>query len=142
MVVCDQDGPGPSVPPPDPVELGSDPRRGVRAIAAVAGALWLLALAGGYALGGLDVAAGVSLGGALALANLWMLERSVLRLLTSAGQDDRRGAAWTVVRWVAIGVTLMVALWAFDVDPLGLLVGLTVVVTAILVTAGVGLVRG
>ena len=120
----------------------SDPHRGIRSITAVAGVLWILAMAAGFALGGLDLAAGVSLGGALALVNFWMLGRSVTRLVTNAGREDRAGSVWTVVRWVVLGISLMVSLWALQVNPLGLLVGLTVVVTAIPLCAALRLVRG
>lgn len=115
---------------------------GARAIVIVATVLWVVLVGAGYAVGGLDFAVGVSIGGALALVNFQLLVRSTARTLGLAPPGTRRDLLLGALRWAGTAAVLMAALWVVDVSPVGLLVGLSVIVVAILVAAALGLVRG
>lgn len=123
--------------------MQSDPQAGLRAVVVVACGLWLLLSGGCLLLGPWQFAAGTALGGAIALVNFQALRWVAARAL---GQTDprvaRRLGALSVLRWAGVGIALVLAVWVVGVDPLGLAVGLTVIVVAILFTAAVGWLRG
>ncbi len=108
----------------------------------VATALWVVLGGVGFAVSGLDFAVGVALGGALALVNFQLLTRSTARMLGLTPHRSRRAVWLGALRWLGTAAVLMAALWFVDVDPAGLLVGLSVIVAAILLAAALGLVRG
>jgi hypothetical protein len=108
----------------------------------VATALWVVLVGAGYAVSGLDFAVGVSIGGALMLVNFRLLAQATARTLGLAPPRPRRDVVISALRWTGTAAVLMAALWIVDVDPAGLLVGLSVVVAAILLAAALGLVRG
>jgi len=108
------------------------------AITVVAAALWLLAVGLGFFLVGRDFAVAVALGGGVALVNFQMMWVAAARSLEGAPSTT----VWTVLRWVGLGAALVAAVLLVRVDVAGLLVGLSVVVAAILLSAALGLVRG
>ncbi len=126
----------------DGKDVEPEHQAGARGIVIAATALWVVATGVGFALGGLDFAAGTAIGGALVLVNFQLMARVTARTLGLAPPKPQLGAVITALRWAGTGAGLMVALWIVDVDPAGLLVGLSVVVVGILVAATLGLVRG
>lgn len=126
----------------DGKDVEPEHQAGARAIVIAAAALWGVLIGAGFALGGLDFAVGVSIGGALVLVNFQLLVRSSTQTLGLAPPIPRRRAWIGLLRWGGTAAVLMAALWIFDVDPVGLLVGLSVIVAGILVAAALGLVRG
>ena len=115
---------------------------GARAIVIAATALWVVAIGVGFALSGLDFAVGTAIGGALVLVNFQLLVRSSAQMLGLAPPRPRRKALMGPLRWGGTAAVLMASLWVFDVNPAGLLVGLSVIVAGILIAAALGLVRG
>jgi len=114
------------------------PLAGAVAITVVAAALWLLAVGLGFFLVGRDFAVAVALGGGVALVNFQMMWVAAARSLEGAPSTT----VWTVLRWVGLGAARGAAVLLVRVDVAGLLVGLSVVVAAILLSAALGLVRG
>jgi len=100
----------------------------------------LLIVGIGFGLGATDFAIGAAFGGAIVVVNFQFLWRSAAGRLD--GAPAAAGTVWAVLRYTALGIGLVAAIWLFDVDPAGLLVGLTVVVAAIGVAALTGMVRG
>lgn len=123
--------------------LQSDPQAGIRAVVLVATALWLLLSGGSLLLAPWPFAAGVLLGGAIALVNFqalrWLTARALGR---TDGDAAKRLGVLSVLRWAAVGIALVLAVWVVKIDPVGLATGLTVVVTAIFVAAAIGWLRG
>ena len=115
---------------------------GARAIVIVATALWAVTVGAGFLVGGLEFAAGASLGGALALVNFQLMRRTAARTLGLAPPGGRWGPVLGTLRWAGTAAALVAAIWVLPVDPVGLLVGLSVVVLAIGIAAALGLVRG
>lgn len=126
----------------DGKDVEPEHQAGARAIVIAATALWVVMIGVGFALGGLGFAVGVSIGGALVLVNFQLLVRSSAQTLGLAPPRPRRKVLLGALRWGGTAAVLMAALWVFDVDPVGLLVGLSVIVVGILVAAALGLVRG
>ena len=119
--------------------MDSNPQGGIRVLVVVAATIWVLAMAIGYGLAGLEFAAGTAIGGALVLVNIQLLARAVARGL----ERGQRPPLWlAVLRWIGIGAVLMVFLWVLKVDPLGLLIGTSVVAAAVPVAAVTRLIRG
>lgn len=116
------------------------PLSGVRWITIVAVALWLLVVGSGFGLGAIDFAVASAVGGAIAIINFQMMWRTAASKLF--GPVPKRAVVWSVMRWIGLLLILITALWLVGLDPLGLLVGLTLVVAAIVLSAAVGLVRG
>ena len=126
----------------DGKDVEPEHQAGARAIVIAAAVLWAVAIGVGFALSDLDFAVGTAIGGALVLVNFQLMARVTARTLGLAPPKPQLGAVITALRWTGTGAALMVALWIVDVDPAGLLVGLSVVVVGILVAAALGLVRG
>ena len=118
----------------------SPPLSGVRWITIVAVALWLLVVGFGFGLGAADFAIASAVGGAIAILNFQMMWRTAASKLF--GPVPKRAVLWSVIRWIGLLLILITALLLVGLDPMGLLVGLTMVVAAILLSAAVGLVRG
>jgi hypothetical protein len=115
---------------------------GARTIVLVGTALWVVLVGAGYALRGLDFAVGVSIGGGLALVNFQLLSWATARALGLTPSRPRRAVFICALRWGGTAAALMAAIWIVDLDPAGLLVGLSVIVAAILFAAALGLIRG
>ncbi len=107
----------------------------------VASALWVVMTAASLLLGSWPLTAGVALGGAVALANFQALRWLTARALGSAEPGGGMGLG-SVLRWIGVGIALVVSVWVLHVDPMGLAAGLTVVVAAIFVAAAVGWLHG
>jgi len=136
---------GTSVAVHDPKETSAagspgPPLSGVRWITVVAVALWLLVVGLGFGLGATDFAVASAIGGAIAIINFQMMWRAAVSKLF--GPVRERAVVWSVLRWTGLLLALITAVWLVGLDPLGLLVGLTMVVVAIPLSAALGLVRG
>jgi len=112
----------------------------VRWITVVAVALWLLVVGLGFGLGTTDFAVASALGGAIAIINFQLMWRTAASQMF--GPVPKRAVVWSVLRWTGLLLALVIAMLLAGLDPAGLLVGLTVVVAAILLSAALGLVRG
>ena len=107
-------------------------------VTAVALALWLLAVGLGYCFKGGSFAVACGMGGAIALVNFQVMWVSAARAM----EGGKTAPVWTVIRWLGLGGLLLALVVMVQVDMAGLLVGLSVVVAAILISAALGLVRG
>lgn len=123
------DRPGEALPPP--VSEGIPP--GARRIAALAGLLLVPTIVLGHQLGGMEGATGVTIGGLLALANFWVLARIVVKLTSGEEVAPATLVGRLMVKFGGLGVALAVLVMVLEVDPLGLLLGLSVLIVAIVV---------
>lgn len=99
--------------------------------------LWLMVacgtalIVGGYLWLGLDFAVGALVGFMVVLANVLWTRNLVGALLTRSGFRVAAGGLFVLKFLLTIGV-LFVAMLRFDVDPLGILVGLSVLLLSVL----------
>ncbi len=121
-------------------QLGPREAAAIRGMWKANGLVFAVAVAAAGAFGSGMFALSVAIGGLIALANFKMLERTLCRALL--GQRRRAVGAVLAKYYLRFGLTALVLLvlvrqhWA---EPIGLLVGLSVVVVAITVW---GLVEG
>jgi hypothetical protein len=92
----------------------------------------LPAIVGGHQLSGIDGAIGVAVGGVIALANFWVLARIVVKLTSGEDVPPALLIGRLFAKFTGIGVVLGVLILVVEVDPLGLLLGLSVVVAAVI----------
>ena len=93
------------------------------------------AVVGGHQLSGLDGAIGVFVGGVLALVNFWVLARIVVKLTSGEEVAPAIMIGRLFAKFAGIGAVLGVLILTVEVDPLGLLIGLSVVVVAIIASS-------
>lgn len=93
--------------------------------------------AGALMLGGLNAAVGVVGGAALTLMSFLMLKRGTARLADPGAAPVPKGrvAALVVLRYALLGFAAYVMIARLRLHPLGLLVGASSIVTAIVVEA-------
>lgn len=93
---------------------------------------WLILgilLAGGLAFGTLPVVYGILAGGLVAIGSFYWLNRSLKILLNPQGGASRFWMqVFSLLKVVMIGLILVVLITRFQVSPLGLLIGLSVIV--------------
>ena len=122
---------------PEPVTRGIP--RGGRTVLILAALLLVPTAVGGGTLGSPKVAVGVLCGGLLALGNFWLLARMVVQLTTG---DDKRVApllSRLLTKLAILGACLYaLVVWA-ELDVVGLLLGLSVVIVSSLLSQVFGL---
>lgn len=103
--------------------------------AAITGGSWLLLLilaAGGYLFVSPRFAAGVLAGGVLAISNFYWLRGSLRRLLQQpAVRAGGLARARYTFRYAVLGFAIYLLIVRIGIDPLGLLLGLSVLVIVI-----------
>ncbi len=120
--------PGEALPPP--TSQGIPP--GARRIAALAGLLLVPTIVGGFQLSGVPGAVGVVAGGLLALANFWVLARIVVKLTSGEEVPPAILIGRLFAKFAGLAAVLGVLVLVVEVDPIGLLLGLSVVVAAVI----------
>ncbi len=119
--------PGEAFPPP--TSKGIPP--GARRIVALAGLLLIPTTVGGWQMSGAPGAAGVVVGGLIALANFWVLARIVVNMTSGEEVPPAVLLGRLFAKFVGLGVGLGVLILVVEVDAIGLLLGLSVVVAAV-----------
>lgn len=128
---------GEALPPP----VSDGVPRGTRNIAILAAALLLpTTVACGMALG-TNAAIASLIGGALGLGNFWLLGRLVVQV--TSGDDMAVGPLLgrLISKLAVVGLCLYALIVWMDIDGLGLVVGLSVVVVSTLLSQVLGLLR-
>jgi len=122
--------------PPDLPDLIDTERRLHRNTYVVA----VLAVISGWAFGGLRVALGVALGGALSLLNERWLRSSVGAILGAAAREGERPARLTsakfILRYLVVAAGVALGVWSGYFDILGIGIGLASFVGAAMIEAG------
>jgi len=82
-------------------------------------------------IGGAPTVVGVAVGGATALSNFWLLSRLVVK--STAGAEGSAGGLWAqlMFKFGLLGLLLAVSIFAFGIDGLGLLLGLSIMFAAV-----------
>ena len=114
---------------PQPVSEGLPP--GARRIAFLASLLIVPSAFAGLAVGGPHVALSAVVGGLIALINFWFLSRLVVATTSSQDLSTSKLLIRLMSKLAVLGVLLAVAVFALSLDPVGLLLGLTVVFAAV-----------
>ncbi|MEE2827828.1 MAG: ATP synthase subunit I [Myxococcota bacterium] len=124
---------------PEPVRKGIP--RGGRSVLILAALLLIPTAVGAGTLGSPKVAVAVLCGGLLALGNFWLLARMVVQLTTG---DDKRVSPLLVrilTKLAILGAWLYVLIVGAELDVVGLLLGLSVVIVSSLLSQVFGLLR-
>ena len=104
---------------------------GARRIAFLASLLIVPATCLGATLGGLPVAASVLAGSAIALTNFWLLSRLVVATTSSEHLSTGMLMFQLMSKLAVLGVLLAGAVFGLGLDPVGLLLGLGVLIVAV-----------
>ena len=115
---------------PPPTSQGIPP--GARRIAALAGLLMIPTLVGGFQLSGIAGVVGVAAGGLLALANFWIVARIVVKLTSGEEVAPAILIGRLFAKFIGLGAAVGVLVMVVEVDPIGLVLGLSVVVAAVI----------
>jgi len=89
-------------------------------------------IVGGFQLSGVPGATGVAAGGLLALANFWVLARIVVKLTSGEEVAPAILIGRLFAKFVGLAAVLGVLVLVVEIDPIGLLLGLSVVVVAVI----------
>lgn len=114
---------------PPPVTHGIT--AGARRLLFLSALLLVPATVGGWFFGGVAMVAGVGVGGVIALINFWLLSRMVVK--STAGVASSPGAmlAQLMFKFGLLGLLLATAIFAFAINGVGLLLGLSVTFAAV-----------
>ncbi len=98
---------------------------------------WLilgLAVIGGQVFGSTPVASGILAGGLVTLASFYWLSRSLKKLLgPGAGGSKFAMQLLSMLKILIIALVLLLLILNFNIDPIGLLIGLSVIVVNVFV---------
>lgn len=108
----------------------------LRWVIGCAATLAVVGVAIALGLGRADYAVGVAVGGAIALANLWVLARLVRRMMASDGAGASAGLF--LLKMAMLGGVLFAAFKLVPMNVLGFTLGLSVVVLAVTLSAIIG----
>jgi len=114
---------------PQPVTEGLP--SGARRIAFLAALLVVPSAFAGLAVGGSQVALSAVAGGGIALINFWLLSRLVVATTSSQSLSTSNLLVQLMGKLALLGVLLAVAIFVLSLDPVGLLLGLSVVFAAV-----------
>ena len=117
---------------PPPVSKGIP--REARQVAVFAALLLLPAAVAGHSLGGLERGVGVLAGGAVAIANFWLLARIVVK--TTAAQEGGVGGVLgrLAVKFGLLAGSLALLVLGLQADAIGVLMGLSVIFAGVLLS--------
>ena len=103
-------------------------------MAILAALLLIPASVAGWSLGGLERGFGVLAGGAVAVVNFWLLARIVVK--TTSGQDQGLPTMLSrlAVKFGLLAGSLIVVVLILQMDALGVLLGLSVIFAAVLLS--------
>lgn len=122
---------------PAPVAEGVPPE--IRRMVILALLLTVPATVGSFAWWGLSGALGALVGAGIAVPSFWMVGRAVVKLTAQEGAGAGRAVAAIVVKLLLLLAMTGTAVLLLQVDALGLLVGASVVVVAIVLATIVDL---
>lgn len=105
----------------------------IRWVVGCAAVLAVVGVGVSLGLGRVDYAVGIAVGGAIALANLWMLTRLVRRMMAPGGAGASVGLF--LLKMGLLGGVLFGAFKLVPMDVLGFTLGLSVVVLAVTLSA-------
>ena len=114
---------------PQPVTEGLP--SGARRIAFLAALLVVPSAFAGLAVGGSQAALSAVAGGGIALINFWLLSRLVVATTSSQNLSTSNLLVQLMGKLALLGVLLAVAIFVLSLDPVGLLLGLSVVFAAV-----------
>jgi hypothetical protein len=89
-------------------------------------------LVGGFQLSGIAGVVGVAAGGLLALANFWIVARIVVKLTSGEEVAPAILIGRLFAKFIGLGAAVGVLVMVVEVDPIGLVLGLSVVVAAVI----------